>query len=219
MQAFKTIMISVTDDPVSQAYRKYCEPTWREFNLRHFEAVTAETQSQYDFIQFGQKGNRDLTDTEKACFYSQYFLWKKCLNEKVPILVLEHDAFLERPEWIKFDPRFDVTFYGQHSMEAVMYHPRFAQKLINHVESNIVTGPMSVVDRLVGYLSPRTQSRHARPHARFIGPGAPVKSVLDPKIGTSVIHNKTGSTADRADKDSDIFKIVDLQQMGFYNPT
>lgn len=209
-------MIHVDDDPVSEAYFQYTRKSWDNFNLKSYSAVTPETLvDQTNSLTFGKKGNRDLTETEKACFYSQFNLWYKCATENVPILILEHDAWLEKPSMIKFDPRFDVTFYGQHSMEAVMYHPRFAKRLVDYCGTKEVTGPMSLVDRLVGYSRPGAQSRYATPHARFIGPLAPVKSILDPNLGTTVKHIG-GTTADRAIEDADLFKIVDLRKEGFY---
>lgn len=32
-----------------------------------------------------------------GCFFSHYFLWKKCMDEGKPILILEHDARFLRP--------------------------------------------------------------------------------------------------------------------------
>ncbi len=217
MQNFKIIMIKVENDPVSQAYYEYCLNSWDGFNVTKYSAVTPDTlkDQTHNKLMFGTRSNgRELTDTEKACFYSQFNLWKKCAVENVPILILEHDAYLVKPNFIKFDPRFNVTFFGQHSMEAVMYHPGFARRLVEHCLDNKVTGPMNLVDMMVGYFNKGRQSRHALPHARFMGPHAPVKSVLDPKIGTSVEHD--GTTADRAIKDKDLFKIVDLEKEGYY---
>jgi hypothetical protein len=214
---FKTIMIVNTEDPVSVAYMEYCAPSWDGFDLRIFNAITPNNLEEHKGLTFGRRnGGVELSDTEKACFYSQYLLWKKCAMERMPILVLEHDAYLEKPEWIKFDTRFDCTFYGQHAMEAVMYHPRFAEAMINRLKSNTVIGPMSFVDGMIGYLNKGQQSRFARPHARFMGRRAPVRSVIDPDLGTTVKH-VGGTTADRAIKDRDLFKIVNLRNEGYYN--
>ena len=52
----------------------------------------------------------NLTDGEKACFMSQFLLWKKCVQEKMPyISVFEDDVYLSRhagtflasDEWLK----------------------------------------------------------------------------------------------------------------------
>lgn len=206
---FKTIMIRVKDDPVSEAYANYCSRSWEGFDLRFHAAVTPETLDEHSGLTFGRRGNgRALTPTEKACFYSQYNLWKKCATEGAPILILEHDAWLENPSAIQFNPHLEVQFFGQHAMEAVMFHPRFAKRLIKYCEKNPVSGPMQLVDQLVGYFHKGEQSRRALPHARYMGPLAPVRSVIDPNIGTTVDHD--GSTADRLKRDGDLFKIVDV---------
>ena len=206
---FKTRMIRVKGDRVSEKYADYCKQSWEGFNLALVDAVTPETLHEQSGVTFGRRGNgRELTATEKACFYSQYNLWKKCAIENVPILVLEHDAWLETPSAIQYNPNLEVQFLGQHSMEAVMYHPRFAKRLMKYCDTRPVSGPMQLVDTLVGYLNKGAQSRFALPHARYMGPFAPVKSVIDPNLGTTVNHD--GTTADRLVKDRDLFKIVDV---------
>jgi hypothetical protein len=207
---FKTIMIRVRGNEISEKYARYCAKTWAGFDLRLYDAITPNTLQRQSGLTFGTRSNgRELTDTEKACFYSQYNLWKKCAVENVPILILEHDAYLEKPGAIEFNPHLMVQFFGQHAMEAVMFHPKFARRLVNHCEKNPVSGPMQLVDSLLGYFNKGAQSRYALPHARFMGPEAPVKSVIDPNIGTTVDHD--GSTADRLEKDADLFRIVKLQ--------
>ena len=208
---FKTRMIRIKDNEVSEKYANYCAKSWFGFDLRFSDAVTPETLYKQSGLTFGVRGNgRELTDTEKACLYSQYNLWKKCAVENVPILVLEHDAFLYKTtEAIQFNPHLMVQFFGQHSMEAVMYHPDFAKLLINYCSKNKISGPMQLVDQLLGYFNMGTQSRHGLPHARYQGKLAPVKSIIDPNIGTTVDHE--GSTLDRLKTgDSDLFYIVDL---------
>jgi len=207
---FKTRMIRIKDNEISEKYAEYCKGSWDGFDLRFYDAVTPKTLHEQSGLTFGKRGNgRDLTNTEKACLYSQYNLWKKGALENVPILVLEHDAFLEQPSAIEFNPHLMVQFFGQHSMEAVMYHPSFCRLLINYCNSNPVSGPMNLVDELLGFFKKGTQSRHALPHARYQGKLAPVKSVIDPNVGTTVDH--FGSTLDRLESgDADLFKLVSL---------
>jgi hypothetical protein len=211
---FKTIMIYVDDDPVSKAYVDTVRTSWDGFGLQFYKAVTPLTLDQQSGLTFGQRGSsgkpRDLTNTEKACLYSQYNLWRKCAIENVPILILEHDALCVRPQQIKFNPHLDVQFLGQHAMEAVMFHPRFAKRIVRYCENNEVTGPMQLVDGLLGYFNRGEQSRYGRPHARYMGPNAPVRSVIDPLIGTTVQHD--GTTVDRLEKDRDLFEIVNISE-------
>ena len=207
---FKTRMIRIKGNEVSEKYANYCAKSWFAYDLRYSDAVTPETLHEQSGLTFGVRGNgRELTDTEKACLYSQYHLWKKCAIENVPILVLEHDALLIKDNVIEFNPHLMVQFFGQHSMEAVMYHPKFAKILVDYCSKNEISGPMQLVDQLLGYFNKGTQSRHGLPHARYQGKGAPVRSVIDPNIGTTVDHD--GSTLDRLKTgDADLFNIVDL---------
>jgi hypothetical protein len=211
---FKTRMIRIKGNDVSEKYAKYCNRSWVGFDLRYYDAVTPETLHEQSGLTFGTRGNgRELTDTEKACFYSQYNLWKKCAIERVPILVLEHDAYLRKPSAIKYNPHLLVQFFGQHSMEAVMYHPNMCARLLKYCANNEVTGPMNLVDKLLGYFRIGQQSRYGLPHARYQGRFAPVRSVIDPDLGTTVDHD--GSTLDRLAKgDGDLFDIVKFYDDG-----
>lgn len=209
-QNFKTIMIKIDDNLASEAYARYASKSWTGFNLKYFSAITPETVDQYDELSFGTKGNgRELTPTEKACFYSQYLLWKKCSIEQVPLLILEHDAYLKNPTPIKFDGTLMCQMLGQHAMEAVMFNPSFATLLVNYCKNNKIVGPMQTVDHLLGYTRPGSQSRHALPHSRYMGKLSPVKSLLDPNLGTTVQHT-SGTTLDRLKEDGDLFHVVDL---------
>ena len=215
---FKTLMIRIKDDIVSETYANYCKDSWTGFNLRYFDAITPKDlpniksmlETNQRELHFGKRKNdEELTDTEKACFYSQYKLWWKCAAENVPILVLEHDAWCAKPGHISFNPNLQVQFFGQHAMEAVMFHPEFCKKLISHVENHRISGPMTLVDGLLGYFNIKEQSRYGLPHARYMGKSAPVHSVIDPTIGTTVMH-PGGTTVDRLKKDADLFRVIPL---------
>ena len=211
MKNFKTIMIRVKDNYLSDQYAEHCSKSWNDFDLKYFDAITPNNLSQQSGLTFGKRGNgAELTDTEKACFYSQYHLWKKCAFERVPILILEHDAWLQRPEFITYNPSLFVQFFGQHAMEAVMFHPQFCDRILDHVSKNPVSGPMNLVDGLLGYFNNVNQSRYGLPHSRYMGKFAPVHSVVDPVLGTTVTH-PSGTTVDRLEKDADLFRLVSLK--------
>lgn len=207
---FKVRMIRIKGNEVSEKYARYCAGSWFGTNFAMVDAVTPETLSEQSGLTFGIKPNgKELTDTEKACFYSQYNLWVKCARENYPILVAEHDAFLRSPSVINFNPSLEVQFFGQHAMEAVMYSPLFCRRLIDHCSKNEVIGPMNCVDGLLGYFKRNEQSRHALPHARYQGQRAPVVSVIDSRLGTTVEHAGM-TTLDRLKDDADLFRVVDL---------
>jgi len=209
-------MIRCKGELLSETYYEYCKASWEYTDLKVYDAVTPHTLAdQNGKITFGRRNNRDLTDTEKACFYSQYNLWHKCAFENFPILILEHDAFCVNPSPIRFNPNLMVQYFGQHSMEAVMYHPAFAKKLVEYCDNpdNTVTGPMKLVDSMLGLFNLGAQSRYAWPHARYQGQMAPVKTIIDPDKGSTVVHNNGGTTVDRLKRgDRDLFKIVNLNR-------
>lgn len=217
---FKIIMIVVKDNELSEGYHECARHSWRGMGITRFDAITPETlpetEEKYK-LKFTKKG---ITLTEKACFYSQYILWRKCALENHPILVLEHDAWLVDPRPIEYNPYMMVQFYGQHAMEAVLYHPTFAKMLVSRITENFVeglgnrvveSGPMATVDGLLGYTKMHRQSKFALPHVRMLGKLSPVKSLIDPERGTSVNH-QVGYTVKRlmVEKDRELFKLVDL---------
>lgn len=210
---FKTIMIRDLNNPVSVAYSKFCSPSWYGFDLQFYNAVTPATLSRQKGINFTKKSSgRDHSDTEKACFYSQYNLWKKCAVERVPYLILEHDAYLKKPEMIHFNSNLQVQYFGQHAMEAVMYHPDFCRHLVIQAgKIPVAYGPMSLVDQELCY-SKSQQSRYGIPHSRYQGPSSPVKSIVDPDIGNTINHDT--SLIERLKTDGDLFMKVNLKAAG-----
>ena len=219
MNDFKVYMIRIKDHEVSEKYANYCTKSWTDagFDVEFYDAITPETLHLQSGVRFGRKGSpmRHLTDTEQACYYSQWNLWKQCAEEGVPYLILEHDAWLEKPKWITFIEYLEVQFLGQHAMEAVMFHPKFCERLMTRTVHSSTCGPMNFVDQALGY-GRAASHRNALPHARLLGPNAPVRSVIDPVLGTTVAHpNYNGTTTSTVDRvttgnDQDQFKIVRL---------
>ena len=221
---FKIIMIVDKGNPISVAYGNYCTAAWMRlgFQMTWFHAITPETLGNYDneAVTFGKRGNGiEMSETEKACFMSQYMLWKKCAMETAPMLILEHDALPDPVQWtrIMYLPGFMVQFFGQHAMEAVMINPRFARRVVSYCAQAAVSGPMNLFDHLLGYSRRSQQSRFAMPHARFQGYEAPVKSIIDPKLGTTVAH-PGGLTSEFMMQNADLFIQVDLEAEGYYTP-
>jgi len=218
MSDFDIWMIRVKGDEKSETYAKYCAKSWTDagFEVNFFDAVTPDT------LRWGGHLNFDKSHkpAEKACFISQYLLWKKCYEENRPILVLEHDAYLENPEMIIYNPGFAMQYFGQHCMEAVLYNPWWAKEMLFLAETiKDLTGPFAMVEHFLGIPTAgavkskryRLLSKHGFPHARFLGPRAPVKHVIIPELGTSLEH-KRGTTADRINTEqAELFKIVPLK--------
>lgn len=213
---FDIWMIRVKDDFKSETYAKYCAKSWTDagFEVNFFDAVTPDTLHLGEHLDFHEKHK----PAEKACFISQYLLWKKCYEEDRPILVLEHDAYLQNPEMIVYNPGLAMQYLGQHCMEANLYNPWWAKEMCNLAETiKNLRGPFGMIEHFLGIPSGTNKkrygllSRYGVPHTRFLGPGAPVKHVIIPELGTSLEHRR-GKTSDRIDTDqADLFKIVPLR--------
>lgn len=210
-------MIRIKGNPVSEAYAEYCAKSWEavDWDFEFYDAVTPDTLDQQDgALRFDLK-QKKLTETEKACFYSQYNLWKECAKGLTPYLVLEHDAFLEKPEAIIANPELFIQYFGQHSMEAVLYTPAGCRRLMGYIKRNKVIGPMRTVDDCIGMFNNKDpQSSFRLPHARFIGPYAPVKSVVDLSLGTTIDKVNGRQVVDRIieDDQANLFKVVSLKR-------
>ena len=92
-------MISMEQHPISVMYQREVKDSWRDYNLRHFEATTPKDLVYKNKLTFGTKTmgkKREFTLTEKAVWYSHFELWCKCINEG-PLVVIEHDSKLVKP--------------------------------------------------------------------------------------------------------------------------
>lgn len=192
MSEFETWMIRIKGNNISEGYANYCLPSWTNagFDVQLYDAVTPETiADQPDQIEFIPKGDsRDNTDTEIACFYSQYNLWKRCYETGTPTLVLEHDALLFNPERVFYDDRFFITYFGQHAMEAVLFRPEFCEKILDFIsENSISASPFQLMEFVNGIYAPY-RSEISVPTASFIGINSPVKCVMDPDHGNTIVH-------------------------------
>lgn len=95
-------MISISGNPISMYYRNYVMDSWtsKGYIVNHFEAVTPDDLSNYNFLKIKRKhSNRtkttvDFTETEIAVWYSHFSTWKLCYDMNKPIIVIEHDIKL-----------------------------------------------------------------------------------------------------------------------------
>ena len=54
MENFKTIMIRVRGNDISEAYARHCSKSWIGFNLRYWDAITPNTLSRQSGLTFGK---------------------------------------------------------------------------------------------------------------------------------------------------------------------
>ena len=89
-------MISMSGHPISEMYKREVLPSWKDYDVTQYEAVTPRDLIYKSKLEFGKKANREFTSTEKAVWYSHFELWCECIT-KGPLIVIEHDSKLVNP--------------------------------------------------------------------------------------------------------------------------
>lgn len=147
-----TYMIVIEGDPISNYYFTYCKPSWEDygFKVNIFKAETPSSIKNKNNIRFNKYNSSikyaqhnlqvEITDTEKACWYSHYMLWCKCIEQNKPIMILEHDAFFYKPEnfWINV-VEYDLIFYDKAAMGSYLLTPSGANTLIRYVNKHTIS--------------------------------------------------------------------------------
>jgi len=201
---FDIWMIRIKGDYKSELYAEYCAKSWTDagFHVNFFDAITPETVYRYKESKLFHPDNR-MNDQEKSVLVSMLRLWRKCVETNRPFLILEHDAYLEKKvDAIQYNPHVDVTFFGQHCMEAVLFKPSFCKDFIRwihrlggqvkngEIHRGILYGPFAMVERYLGcLLDCHHHNIKQRPHTKYLGPQAPVRVVLIEELGSSIVHS------------------------------
>lgn len=195
-------MIVVKDNEASEYYANYCVGSWETIGLKvqRFDAITPKdlknlnqirwkeysTQIKYEKLNIKAK----ITDTEKACFYSHYMLWKKCIDQKEPILVIEHDSYLECPENLWFDSECGMIFYDKASMGAYVIFPWFAKLAIDYLKrTKVGGGPYAILEgcaRVNKIMNKHVNIRHEKFKAAS-------NQVMSDRYGNTIDHYCTSN--------------------------
>jgi GR25 family glycosyltransferase involved in LPS biosynthesis len=97
----KTFIIRLKNNIISEKYSLECVEQAKIFgvNVEYFDAINGlEYQSHLEQLKIKprykfKKGRAGVF----GCFLSHYYLWKKCVEENIPFVILEHDGFFIRP--------------------------------------------------------------------------------------------------------------------------
>jgi len=180
-------MIQIRDNPVSMYYRGRVEESWKDYNVKFYDAVTPkdfESENFNHFLNFGKKrGTIEFSPTEKAVWYSHVNLWVKARRK--PILIIEHDALLVEPidaDWFENDMVcFGHTGKHKKLLPGLAYYmtPDLARRMVNDVKNigNITwnsDGTINEYCRKYGAI----ESRH-------------VMQVNNRSLGTTIEHPKS----------------------------
>jgi hypothetical protein len=149
------------DNEASEYYANYCIKSWEAFGLevKRFDAIVPKDLQNLNELKWEKYSssikylklniNVEFTDTEKGCFYSHYMLWKKCIEKQKPIMVLEHDAYLEKPENLWFDPEYGIIFFDKAATGSYVIFPWFAEKIVNFLARNTIKiGPYATIENI-----------------------------------------------------------------------
>jgi GR25 family glycosyltransferase involved in LPS biosynthesis len=90
-------MIAMEDHPISLMYQREVLPSWKNYKVNTFNAITPKDLYKKHKLDFGVKGEREFTSTEKAVWYSHFELWCICYSKNLPVTIIEHDSKLIKP--------------------------------------------------------------------------------------------------------------------------
>ena len=168
-------MIQISDNEISQYYKNHCLPSWtdRDYVVNMFEAITPDTLG--DELEFGwlksNKSKRKFTETEKAVWYSHYYLWAQCTE---PMIIIEHDTMT----YGKFDitPSMNFKFLAESNKglapaSAYYLTPATASDLISECTGSPITLNVD------GYMYGKGKSNMKV-----------CKPIIHYEIGTTIIH-------------------------------
>jgi GR25 family glycosyltransferase involved in LPS biosynthesis len=153
-------MIVIDGDERSEYYHDYCKQSWEDIgvSVQKFSAVTPKDLPRQRELKFAQYSTSpkyvarnlkvEISPTERACFYSHFRLWQECVFLNEPILVLEHDTLLEKPENVWYEEEFGMICYDKAAMGSYVINPWFAKRLVEHMYSiEINNGPFAHIRR------------------------------------------------------------------------
>lgn len=203
-------MIVIEGDEKSEYYHDYCKPSWENIgvNVERFKAITPSVLHKQKDLKFAKYSaspkyviknlNVEITNTEKACFYSHFRLWQESVFLNRPILILEHDCILQDPLKLWYNADYGIIFYDRAAMGSYVIQPRFAKDLIEHMFSvEISNGPYSHIETFA--------VKNNRLHEVVN-----VKHKLFSIASDQVMSRKYGSTIDHYSNDRPGFKTHDF---------
>lgn len=165
---YRAIMICDLNNPISVAYSKIAMKTWEavpNVTVERWQCYTPDTIDEAPFkINWGrfssagkyQKDRHEITPTEKACLTSMFHWWKHTADTGERVIILEHDAYVRKPEklipWIKRMEEFDLWNPGI-AMECASMSIPFAKYCMTKwlkIGDVIDAGPMAELFTAIG---------------------------------------------------------------------
>ena len=102
MQPFKTFIIRLAGHEHSENMARQCQEQAEKFGISAelFDGINGHDVYKH-YVSTGvprpKKRLKKGREGVLGCFFSHYYLWKKCSKDNVPYLILEHDGYMLRP--------------------------------------------------------------------------------------------------------------------------
>lgn len=195
--------IVIQGNEKSEYYFDYCRPSWEKagIKVKRFDAITPDVMPRdLQFAKYSsaakytKKGiQAEISPTEKACFYSHFYLWQKASMSARPMLILEHDTFLEKPENLWYDKKYGAIFYDKAAMGSYIMQPSFANDFVDYIydislTKKISSGPFAYI-RSFGDLNNRQDEIVNDVHPKY-KPAS--NQVMSRKYGNTISHFSDG---------------------------
>lgn len=124
-------MIQNQSNEISRYYTELVLPSWEKhgYDVNMFEAVYPPLDEKHQYLNFGryEVGDRELTEGEKAGWYSHLELWRECYDKGEPIAIIEHDVMCVKP--LHF-PMTGMNFFCSYTNDEEWNN--YAKRFINH---------------------------------------------------------------------------------------
>lgn len=196
--------IVIEDSPTSLWYFNRIAPSWhvQGYEPIVFPASTPQsiehrtelTFSRYvHMYKYTKRGiKKPFAPTEKACWYSHFDAWRKCIELDRPIAVIEHDVMLVHPENLKI--RADISFFDASAMGGYVINPKAAKCLVDLMmtEGDLFSPPFSSV---IWYVSDENPKRAQQINFSLWHPTAGGKNM--PFATKQIYNHALGRTIDR----------------------
>jgi len=166
MNLFKCYIIRLKNHPLSEKIAQESKDQAKKFNIdaELFDGVYGdEADAHYEITQVPRPRKKFKKGREGVigCFFSHYYLWKKCAEENIPFLILEHDGYIikEIPANIfnqfddvlkldSFDPyskNYVNTLENEEDLKVVKYHNADAKNPVKIGTGNYFKGAYAYI--------------------------------------------------------------------------
>lgn len=181
---YRIKMIRMKGHRLSEAYASYVLPSWEDFpgEVEMFDAVTEENL--YESEVFWDVGFANVlvshvgmeeyikkhdsypgvSKREAATYCSFITLWKECIEENVPYLIIEHDALYVGPKNFEL-PESRILKISSYANAATLYSPEWCRDFLENGAfsmpyTDIVNFSPEVLTHNLNYVVPVLDLKH-----------------------------------------------------------